>query len=878
MRLRSFILRPRKPSKPHLSLVSRPSHPVALPCRLSCWIMAGALSWVALPRALADGNGAPGGIAGVAAAEAQRRQAQVETAQTLFTAGSRAYADQSYAEAMDYFKAAFETVPDVPAAADQRRVFFDRYQAASYRYAQILASEARWDESEKTLAEVVSIADDTGVPPQRIDPELRKMLKDLRDRDDRYNFAATPRHLRDVDRVETKLVIAKGYRELGDYDRAERAYNEVLAIDPHNTAARRGLEQVERLRMNYQDAAYDHTRAKQLGEVAAGWETPVPLMLREGDLAGLHGVAAADESAVLGAKLNQIVIPAMEFNEASLADVVDFLVQKAQELDASETDPTKRGVNIVIDSSGPEGGDAGRRTLSVKLSNVPLAVALRYATSQVGMTYRVDRFAVRIVPPSTGASTDGALSTRTWIVPPGFLSGEGGTGGEPAAASANPFANPDRVAAGGAALVRRITAQQFLEDRGVQFGPGASANFVVSSNTLMVRNTGEQMQLVDSIVQAAMETSPKNIEIHVRMVSIGEEDLRQAGLDILLGQGGVGSSDRIFFGGGTDGNAFPGTLAADFAFLAAGVPVGFSPVTSGLRTGDVSSNQTIDSVMQRSTPTPIGKAPGIFSVAGILTDPQFQVVLRALSQLKGADLLADSHVVVRPGVRAKMEVIREFIYPTEYDPPEIPNQIGGSGYIPVTPATPTAFETRNLGKTIEVEANVAPDNTLVDLSVLLDFTDFSGFINYGTPIQGPPTYAQNAFGFPIGAPIPTILTENEILMPVFDAVKETSPSIAVWDGQTVVIGGFHGESVTSTEDKIPYIGDLPVLGRAFRSRTKQAKKRALTIFVSVRLRDPGGNPVNMPVEEEVPSLMTRRDPIPATTTFAPGPPPEYPSK
>ena len=239
------------------------------------------------------------------------------------------------------------------------------------------------------------------------------------------------------------------------------------------------------------------------------------------------------------------------------------------------------------------------------------------------------------------------------------------------------------------------------------------------------------------------------------------------------------------------------------------------------------------------------------------------MVLRALSQLKGTDLLADSHVVVRPGVRAKMEVIREFIYPTEYDPPELPNQVEGASFVPVTPATPTAFETRNLGKTIEVEANVSPDNMLVDLSVLLDFTDFSGFINYGTPINGP-----NG----------TVLTANEILMPVFDAVKETSPSIAVWDGQTVVIGGFHGETVTSTEDKIPYIGDLPVLGRAFRSRTKQAKKRALTIFVSVRLRDPGGNPINAPAEEEVPELMTRRDPIPAATTFAPGPPPEYPSK
>jgi general secretion pathway protein D len=113
-------------------------------------------------------------------------------------------------------------------------------------------------------------------------------------------------------------------------------------------------------------------------------------------------------------------------------------------------------------------------------------------------------------------------------------------------------------------------------------------------------------------------------------------------------------------------------------------------------------------------------------------------------------------------------------------------------------------------------------------------------------------------------------------MPVFDAIKETT-NVSVWDGQTVAIGGFHGESITDVEDKIPYLGDLPVLGRAFRSSGTESTRRALTIFVTVRLIDPGGNPINSPVEEEVPELMTRRDPVPATS-FAPGPPPVNPAK
>ena len=242
-------------------------------------------------RLKADGIGVPGGIAGVAAAEAQRRQQRVQAAQTLFTAGSKAYADKSYAEAMDYFKAAFETIPAVPAVEDQRQVFFRRYQVAAYSYAVQLADDALWEESEKTLSDVIALAEAGNLEKSRVDSQVRTMLEDLRRLDDRYNMATTPRHLRNVDAVESKLILAKGYLELGDYDRAEISYNQVLAVDPFSSAARRGLENVERYRMNYYDVAYDHTRSKRIAEVMAGWETPVePLITGNDALINFDGV------------------------------------------------------------------------------------------------------------------------------------------------------------------------------------------------------------------------------------------------------------------------------------------------------------------------------------------------------------------------------------------------------------------------------------------------------------------------------------------------------------------------------------------------------------------------------------------------------------
>lgn len=797
--------------------------------------------------ARADGEGrSPGsGIAGVAAETVQQRQHQIQSAQTLFTGGSRALADKSYGEAMDYFKAAYEATPDVPATAEQRAVFFKRYQTASVLFAKQLIEQAEWVEAEKTVSDVMQLGRTTNVPQAWIDPEVRTILGRLKSKD-YYDIALSPQHLRNVDKVSLALKTAQGYMDLGDYDRAIREYHKVLDLDPYNQAARMGMERVERHKMDYYDVARDQTRATKLREVAEGWEMPIPPDIDSSlyDLTDVEIPTAGAQE--IEQKLKNITIPQLEFNDATLGDVIQFLIQKSQELDRSEADPAKRGVNIVVDASGAAGGgDPSQTTMTVRLTNVPLGIALKYVTQQVGMKYRVDNFAVTVIPQSVAA--DSVMITRKYPVPPDFIQGGVADGGG-GAANNDPFAEP----AGGdqGTLVKRISAQDFLEQRGVVFKDGALAQYIVRTSTLLVKNTADQLAIIDGMVAAARAGGSKMVRVKVKMISVGQEELNEKGLDHLLGQSNLGNgTPRVFAGGGTNGNVQIPVQNPDFPFVTpGGSPVGLNPVTGGLRTGDFRPTRGVDAAINQ---TQVGgtrfKAPGIFSVAGVFTDPQFQTVVRAVSQLKGTDLLCDSYVLVRPGQRAKIEQIREFIYPTEYDPPEIPNsfgqfQVGNVIYqtdlpatYPVTPATPTAFETRNVGKTLEVEPSVSADNRTVTLNLLTDFTDFTGFINYGTPIRNSNFILQDGS--------PSIITENRILMPVFDVVRETT-DVVVWDGQTIVIGGFHGESVDNAQDKVPFFGDLPVLGRGFRSTSVQRNKRALLIFVSVLLVDPSDQPIN----------------------------------
>jgi len=264
-------------------------------------------------------------------------------------------------------------------------------------------------------------------------------------------------------------------------------------------------------------------------------------------------------------------------------------------------------------------------------------------------------------------------------------------------------------------------------------------------------------------------------------------------------------------------------------------------------------------------------APGIFGLAGVFTDPQFQVVIRALNQKKGVDLLSAPKVTTKSGQRAIIEIVREFRYPTSFTPPQVPSLSGGTGNVVnvavVTPTTPQNFDTRNTGVTLEVEPVVGADGATIDLNLVPQVVEFEGFINYGSPIFGltPPVTGTTTFTDPITGVISSItqlisppkslvLTENVINQPIFSTRKVTT-SVQVANGQTVVIGGLMREDVQKVEDRTPLLGDIPLVGRLFRSNIDQHVKRNLIIFVTARKVTPLGQALEEQEEELQPPVL-----------------------
>ena len=267
-----------------------------------------------------------------------------------------------------------------------------------------------------------------------------------------------------------------------------------------------------------------------------------------------------------------------------------------------------------------------------------------------------------------------------------------------------------------------------------------------------------------------------------------------------------------------------------------------NPITSGNRSGDSAiSGNSIDNLINNQSGRQLNsRAPGIVGGYGNIDNATLQGLMRGLDQKKGTDVMAQPSTVTRSGQSASVKMVREFIYPTEYEPPELPTNTGGGinsifggggSNNPVTPATPTAFKTRDVGITLEVLPVADPNKQFVNVTLNPSFVEFDGFVNYGSPIN---STQQGLLG-----PETIALTPNQILMPIFSKQSFTT-SVDIADGANLVIGGLIQESVQNVEDHTPILGSVPIVGRLFQSKARQSVTTAIIFLINVELMDPTG--------------------------------------
>lgn len=156
----------------------------------------------------------------------------------------------------------------------------------------------------------------------------------------------------------------------------------------------------------------------------------------------------------------------------------------------------------------------------------------------------------------------------------------------------------------------------------------------------------------------------------------------------------------------------------------------------------------------------------------------------------------------------------------------------------VQPTVGTAFITPNtqqfeIGPTLDVVPYVLADGYTINLTLIPELLQFDQY----DPVPTVPGVTVAGV-----VQVPTVL-------PHF-TVREVVTTVNIWDNQTVVLGGLISSSVQNTKDKVPFLGDLPVIGRLFQSQSKTTSKKNLMIFVTATIVDPAGNRVHS--DDELP--------------------------
>ena len=645
------------------------------------------------------------------------------------------------------------------------------------------------------------------------------------------------------DSVERLLLRARSQYVAGEQTAALQTFEEVLAIAPGNAEARRFSARI-REELNAPDGkTRAATRRELLAEVDRSWSRPSVFEEQK------RSQAAESNAAPLLRKLNDIVLPSVSFTKVEIGRVVSALGAASEEFDRSGATP--RGVNIVL--LDPEGQNPA---VTLTLRNTSLRRVLDFVTQSVGYQYEVQADAVVVRP--GGEST--TLDTAFFAVSRATVLRMTGSAGVAASVSTDPFsssgAGNDPFRSGNEAPAM----QAFLQQAGVNFEATAGSSLAYDGSSIIVTQTARNLERIRNILNRY--NNIRQVEIEAKFMEVQEGALEELGVNWNVAtkatQRNAGAQAQYQTAGRSLASAFNSNISSQQGgIISPAVPTIFNDADGN---GVLDPGETIIQQGREAINLPIvnnapqipgtaylgAGASALANITGVIGEFDVNAVVRALSQQQGTDLLSAPKVTVLSGNPATITVAQELRYPQSFG--QTQSQVGtgsasggGSAGVAITAGTPQEFTTRNVGVELKVTPTVEEDDYSISLDLNPKVTEFDGFVEYGGPsvaISG----------------TTTVNVPSGFYQPIF-SVRDISTKVTIWDGATLIMGGLTREEVKKVNDKVPVLGDLPLLGRMFRSKGESAQKRNLLIFVTANLLSPGGSPKNQAVGGVAPNSL-----------------------
>jgi len=660
---------------------------------------------------------------------------------------------------------------------------------------------------------------------------------------------------------------------------ATETYRAIETRFSENYEAKEMLKRISKIRQEESYLGYLKTRQEMLEEIEREWERPKVFDRVIEEASDVQDVTSKIEE-----KLNLIQVSPPPYFDSPLPDVIMDLQRLAKQNDLTEPDITKKGI-LMYAKKPPDEEEYPKVTIT--LIPMSLGNAISVITESISWTYEIEPNA--IVISKTGGSIKGRrLETEEYEITQGTVrrmtGGSGGGGG----AAADPFAaGGGGMAGGGDGDDLKVKA--YLEAAGIAFDESKGHRFAFDGFLIIVTHDRRTLDKIERILARLDKDTSKQVEIETKFLEVQEGALDEISFDWQFGWGDPSymidpaTNNPVIDSQGNPVFSFSNTMTGNTRTLAQA----HSPGASS--NSQIVISDSLNPLASMTLPTPAPVLPGFVDIGAgvsplvqsqnnsiqyaqgagsmILGGSQAKLLISALKRKQGTDLLSAPRITVVDGEEATITIAQEFIYPIQYEAPEPPqvNNNGGQGGggagggVTVRSATPEFGDVapegkqqgfREVGVILFVRPKVEKYNS-INLFLKPEVTEFDGFVEYG----GPSAAINDT---------KTIVQPSGNLMPIF-STRKVETTVSIFDGATVVIGGLTREEVKTVNDKIPVLGNIPLLGRLFQSSAESYQKRNLLIFVSANIVSRGGSPVRETIQNISPQSIFK-DPVIMTPT------------
>ena len=226
------------------------------------------------------------------------------------------------------------------------------------------------------------------------------------------------------------------------------------------------------------------------------------------------------------------------------------------------------------------------------------------------------------------------------------------------------------------------------------------------------------------------------------------------------------------------------------------------------------------------------------------TPIDIRLTINALAQNKRVETLSAPKLLTIDGATASIDVGKTYYFPDSWDTLEISSESTENSdnysYTIKVPAPDIDKDGKTLGVYLEVRPKVQPDNQTIRLALKPRISAYLGKDN-GDGRYDVKVYARDYTNY---TPGPEYLLFSYPIWRARTSLRSLDLMVDVRDGEPVVIGGIIDNSSVNRTDKMPILGDLPLIGRFFQSQAENAKRQNLIMFVTARQIDFRGKPIN----------------------------------